>query len=419
MKKYPWTVVDLFAGCGGLSLGLEQAGFQPIFVNELNDIARATYLLNRLERFPHLSGFQSADIKEMLSEEYLGRLRERFSARGVDEIDLVCGGPPCQGFSRIGHRRSYSVEKKEIPSNRLYQDMAWIIRHLNPRIFLFENVSGLQSARWTNEGSPGEIWEAVVREFQGLSNYHVAPALVKSSAYGVPQNRPRVLIVGIRKNLGLEMIDDSSLVAGGFLPQPTGEAPDLEDLLSDLRDPDYIPGETRATFSYPTDPLNGLQRELRTLPSGVMAKKGHPIAEQEYSRHSKAVTEKFRAMQISGGKIPEVHKTRKFSQRVLPPRWTRGPSITVTSLPDDYIHWHPAHPRTLTVREWARLQTFPDWYRFCGPRTTGGLRRAGNPREGVHERELPKYTQIGNAVPVKLARVIGEHFGNLLRSASS
>lgn len=416
MKKYPWTVVDLFAGCGGLSLGLEQAGFQPIFVNELNDIARATYLLNRLERFPHLSDFQSADLKEMLSEEYLSRLRERFSARGVDEIDLVCGGPPCQGFSRIGHRRSYFVEKKEIPSNRLYQDMAWIIERLNPRIFLFENVSGLKSARWTKEGAPGEIWEAVLKEFEGLSSYYVAPALVKSSAYGVPQNRPRVLIVGVRKNLGVEMVNDSSLVAGGLLPQPTGEAPDLEDLLSDLRDPDYIPGETRATLSYPTDPLNGVQRELRTLPSGVVAKKGYPVAEQEYSRHSKVVTEKFRAMQISG-KIPEIHKTRKFSQRVLPPRWTRGPSITVTSLPDDYIHWHPAHPRTLTVREWARLQTFPDWYRFCGPRTTGGLRRAGNPREGLHERELPKYTQIGNAVPVKLARAIGEHFGKLLRSA--
>ena len=106
-------------------------------------------------------------------------------------------------------------------------------------------------------------------------------------------------------------------------------------------------------------------------------------------------------------------KQKKFAQRLLPKYWgVSGPTITATSLPDDYVHF--AQPRILTVREWARLQGFPDWYEFSGSRTTGGIRRAGNPREGVFDRELPKYTQIGNAVPVQVAEAVGLHFKKIL-----
>ena len=113
------------------------------------------------------------------------------------------------------------------------------------------------------------------------------------------------------------------------------------------------------------------------------------------------------------GEIPEEMQTKKFAQRVLPVRWDeRGPTITATSLPDDYVHF--SQPRSLTVREWARLQTFPDWYQFAGKRTTGGRRRAGDPDAGDWSREVPKYTQIGNAVPVLLAQAIGEHLSGLL-----
>jgi DNA (cytosine-5)-methyltransferase 1 len=120
-------------------------------------------------------------------------------------------------------------------------------------------------------------------------------------------------------------------------------------------------------------------------------------------------------MQKNDGKIPESMKTKKFSQKLLPSIWTsKGPTVTATSMPDDYVHF--TQPRTLTVREWARLQTFPDWYQFAGKRTTGGIRRAGNPREGIFEREVPKYTQIGNAVPVKLAEALGFHFKKILET---
>ena len=118
------------------------------------------------------------------------------------------------------------------------------------------------------------------------------------------------------------------------------------------------------------------------------------------------------------GAIPEAYRTKKFAQRLLPEQWPEGgPSITATSLSDDYVHF--SQPRTLTVREWARLQGFPDWYRFSGSRTTGGLRRAGNPRLGLFDRELPKYTQIGNAVPVNLAKEIGQHCALLLRASNN
>ena len=100
-------------------------------------------------------------------------------------------------------------------------------------------------------------------------------------------------------------------------------------------------------------------------------------------------------------------------QRLLPRKWgNKGPSITVTSLPDDFVHYKQA--RTPTVREWARIQTFPDWYQFAGKRTTGGIRRAGNPRKNIFDKEVPKYTQIGNAVPVELARNLGKHIKNLI-----
>ena len=109
----------------------------------------------------------------------------------------------------------------------------------------------------------------------------------------------------------------------------------------------------------------------------------------------------------------EKFRTKKFAQRVLPEEWDKeGPNITITSLPDDFIHFK--QNRSLTVMECARLQTFPDWYQFSGKRTTGGLRRAGNPRESIFEREVPKYTQIGNAVPVKLAYEVGKHLKKIL-----
>jgi len=421
MKKYAiprFTFIDLFAGCGGLSLGLERAGFTPLLVNELNPDALSTYLLNRRDEFPWLCDNNVSNVKDLVLDE---NLLDRFHASirrdlGVDiykgELDLICGGPPCQGFSGLGIRRSYSVEKKQLPSNYLYQDMAFLINKIRPKIFLFENVRGLLSSRWTDNGEKGEIFRDVLKTFRDIGAYHVRYKLVHAKDYGVPQNRPRILIVGLRKDVFPEPTTKSDdAVLAGFLPKPIGGYPTIEELLSDLVDTRYVRGTV--TETYPRAPQNSVQRQLRTKRDGTVFAAGDAVSEMEYSNHSDYIVEKFTEMIRNGGEIPERFRTKKFAQKVLPRTWGKdGPTITACSAPDDYVHF--CQPRSLTVREWARLQTFPDWYVFAGKRTTGGLRRAGNPREGLFDRELPKYTQIGNAVPVELAYNIGLNFVRLL-----
>lgn len=409
-KKYLWAV-DLFAGCGGLSLGLEQAGFKSLLVSELNANAMDTYLANRAAQEVEISSIH--DIYS-LTNKMLDELKDKWRELGIDEIDIVAGGPPCQGYSGIGHRRSYKVEKEKIPSNFLFKEMARVVGKLRPRMFLFENVKGLLSSRWTAGGKKGEIWEAVQKEFRSINDgeYFVDYKLVQAKNYGVPQNRPRVLMVGIRRDMGFK--PDFSTPASGLLPSPSGAPPNVMDILSDLVDPKYL--EKKSTSKYLCEPKTDVQRQLRTLRDGKsIAAKGDALTEQEYSNHAPLIREKFQYMLDHDGEIPEHMRTKKFAQRVLPRVWGKdGPTITVTSLPEDYVHY--CQPRSLTVREWARLQMFPDWYQFRGPRTTGGQRRAGNPHKGIWDREVPRYTQIGNAVPVELARRVGVHLANILRA---
>jgi DNA (cytosine-5)-methyltransferase 1 len=402
------TCIDLFAGCGGLSLGLEQAGFRPLLFSELNASAAKTYLANRKDfevlGYGDIHALTNAKLKKHLAD---------WKLRGIEEVDLVCGGPPCQGYSGIGHRRSYSVAREEVPSNHLFEQMIRVIKAVRPRIFLFENVRGLLNGRWTPEGEKGEIWRDVHAAFNRIPGYTVRWRLVQAKEYAVPQNRPRVLLVGIRNDvLSFEPTHSEDAVKAGFLPAPdtTNPAPNLSDVWGDLLDPLYMPQQEQ-TETYPSAALCAFQREMREVTG---TKRGARVRHHEYSKHSTKIVEKFQHMLTHNGEIPAGSKTKKFAQRLLRAEWGKdGPNITVTSLPDDFVHY--AQPRSLTVREWARLQTFPDHYEFMGPRTTGGTRRAGIPTEGVWDREVPQYTQIGNAVPVRLAKAVGLHFRNLLQ----
>jgi len=354
-------------------------------------------------------------------KEYL----KKWKNNKTEVIDLVCGGPPCQGYSRIGHRRTFKLDKEEIPSNHLFEQMVKIVEIVQPRIFLFENVAGLLSAKWTPTGSKGEIFRDVIGKrigFGRLKNFEIRWELVHAKDYGVPQNRPRVLIVGINRNyLNLPSQepakkDDKYFIAPtavrqGWLPKPTNNAPDLLDLLSDLTAGSGRNGGVDQI--YWKQPGSEIQKWLRKKGNKLLGI-GDSLTEQEYSNHKPKVVEKFKYM-LEHGKIHPDHQTKKFAQRVLPKKWGKGgPSITATSLADDYVHF--SEPRTLTVREWARLQTFPDWYIFKGPRTTGGRRRAGDPSKGDWSRDVPRYTQIGNAVPVLLAKSLGLHFSILIKN---
>ncbi len=409
-----FSCIDLFAGCGGLSLGLEKAGFTPLLFSEINKDAASTYMANR----EHAGYFQYSDISS-LTNDLLSRHLKFWKENGIDDVDLVCGGPPCQGYSGIGHRRTFDLDKQDIPSNHLFKEMVRVINVVRPKMFLFENVRGLMVSRWTKNGRKGEIFEEVLKTLSAIVGYQVRWQLVFAKEYGVPQNRPRLLVVGIRNDI----LDASpaktdcagnllmSAVQDGFLPTGKGNPPDLIDTIGDVLDPDYL--GKKCTELYSHEAASPFQKEMRTRPDGKIAQKGDVLTEQEYSQHADRIREKFQYMIDQRGEIPEHMKTKKFAQRVLPARWgEKGPHITVTSLPEDFVHY--CQPRTLTVREWARLQTFPDHYIFTGPRTTGGRLRAGDPSIGIWERVVPRYTQIGNAVPVRLAHQVGQHFIEIL-----
>ena len=315
--------IDLFGGCGGLSLGLEQAGFKPVYVNELNKDALETYLINR-EEYPYLKNkeFHSNDIFDLtkdvkLLKELESNLKQKFQIK-KGELSLVVGGPPCQGYSGIGHRRSYSVDKKDLPSNFLYREMCKVIKHFEPKIFIFENVRGLISARWKKNGKKGEIFEDVKKEFNNLKNYQVSDFLVHAKDYGVPQNRPRILIIGIRKDI---KFDGEGKFSNGYLPKPTHDYPHPEELLSDLIDEKYE--DWLVTKEYLTQPKNDTQAKFRTKKAkNSYFSKGEKLTEQEYSNHSDTVKLKFSEMIKNNGEIPQEMKTKKFAQRLVPKNGT-------------------------------------------------------------------------------------------------
>lgn len=410
------TSIDLFAGCGGLTRGLEWAGFECLAFNELNKDAADSFAIN----FPNALRLDG-DIKEAVSEQIISNtLNPLIEKKGG--LDFLCGGPPCQGFSGIGHRRTHKLDKKDIPTNHLFHEMIRVINSLQPKIFLFENVEGILSGKWTPDGVKGEIFRDVWSGFSGIEGYVAQPTLLHAYGFGVPQNRPRVMIMGIRQDIfehaqmratafNPNAVNTSFASQlrnnGGFFPTWDEEnitAPDLVDVIGDL---DFEGWSLEHPF-YKHKPKTEFQKFLRT--GNKRDNKGKEIlTDHLFSNHSSRVVTRFQYMLdhkiTKKSDLPQEMQTKKFNQKPLPRRWNKKPSMTVTSLPDDYIHY--SKPRTFSVREWARMQTFPDHHQFCGPRTTGGERRAGNPNIGNWSRDVPKYTQIGNAVPPLLGEAIG------------
>ena len=457
--------IDLFSGCGGLSLGLEQSGFEPVCFSEISQDAAETYKFNR----PHIDWREGhnyfSDVREMVSGSGATTpVRRMLKRKGINlkELDLVCGGPPCQGYSGIGHRRNHGIDRRDIPSNYLYVPMAEVINLTKPKLFLFENVRGLLNARWndrsSHEGESGEVFKDVLQTFDEIGEYVIRYRLVRAYDYGVPQNRPRVLLVGVRRDVFDKILQkfpldpqeghlsrkhekrkkcpENSLKAfkgysgDGFHPDGTiGKVPKVptpKEALSDLRDKrsyeqilkEFYAGTSELSTSKYNRSLKhatDFQREMRQKPIEGNASRVK-IQNHEYSKHSAKTRARFKEIQRLG-RASGVIKNKKFSQRALPAiDWPGGkPNITICSMPDDYVHYDGRQNRSLTVRECARIQTFPDWYVFKGKRTTGGNRRAGRPAEGDFDREVPQYTQVGNAVPVRLGKVLGHHFRSMLK----
>lgn len=478
MREGSLTYIDLFAGCGGLSLGLAKAGFELLLAVEKSEMAAETFYHNFINRLPDgLAGkrawaeYLNLDIGEQAARRLivnevaavlredglLDRLRKR-------EVDLVAGGPPCQGFSMAGRRNP------EDARNQLPWQFLEFVERLAPKAVLIENVVGIGQdfVKYGSEAPFGQLRLALEETEPG---YVVQPMRVNAMHYGVPQHRPRMLLVGLRQDIaesfglrkGLELWRSEDRLPPPLLaPKPTTrDAPlTVYDALWDLVDgpdgrlsyiapPDsdmYEADRGHYAWSMRCDPWwlpPALPEALppRTPRNGTLRK------------HTPQIEERFRLyqyLQSAGIKpnilnvpadpalrpleqmaivrqvlssapmpafspdgtclaqtldelVPVVMRlgTKKHSQR---PLRADLPSPTVMSLPDDFVHHRM--PRTLTVREMARLQSFPDNFEFRSKETTGSHRRRV---------EVPQYTQVGNAVPPLLALALGRQLSRLLR----
>lgn len=468
--------IDLFSGCGGLSLGLERAGFELALAVEKSDMAGETFYHNFVRRIgskeewaafcalpPHEQAKQKIVVDEvgrLLNDPKLGRWLK------TQDIDLVAGGPPCQGFSMAGRRNPDDIR------NKLPWQFLEIVEMLQPKAVLIENVVGMSHnfLKHDKEAPFNQLKQALEQIGPG---YKAQQVQFNAMNFGAPQHRPRVLLLALRKDVAgdfwfADSIWRSEHDEGGLRKDRPDIAPlatffgkdirTVKDAIWDLGDDGY---KYTAGNKLYTNKHGQLAAELRKgldwMPTPV-AKSGLDLSLHNHTlrNHNAQITERFRLYQVLRDcglpsrilNIPKTHTkaaaramlrdlidgtgfkgiftapdgtmmaknkkelvdliaslgTKKHSQRPL--RWDQ-PAPTVVSLPDDFVH--PALPRTLTVRELARFQTFPDNFVFRAKETTGSHRRRF---------EVPQYTQVGNAVPPIMAEAVGRQVMSLLKASA-
>lgn len=390
MNNRKYTVIDLFAGCGGLSLGLYQAGWRGVFAVEKNKCAFETLKHNLIDKKHHFNWpewlpQEPTDIVELLKQHE----DELKSLRG--KIDLVAGGPPCQGFSMAGKRMENDQR------NKLVFSYISFIRLVQPRLLLFENVKGFTYS-FDKAKNPDAIpySQIVVEQLEKLG-YDVTPYIINFAEFGVPQRRKRFILVGVRKaikNRSNEFIGRLKEQLPKFIEQHRlTKSPTLSDAISDLLKsngteptPDR-PGFQSGRYGKPLTPYQKFLRmdisESQDVPNS-----------HSFARHTSEKTSCFEKLlseksTIAGRRIDgDERKKWGIRQRGITVLDPNTVSPTITGAPDDYLHY--SEPRIMTVRECARIQSFPDWYEFKSKYTTGGEMR---------KMEVPRYSQVGNAIP--------------------
>ncbi len=403
--------IDLFAGCGGFSLGFVRAGWHGLFAIEQNASAFKTFSRNLLEGkttgafdWPDWLPKKAHNIRTVLRE-HPDDLR---ALQG--SVDLVIGGPPCQGFSFAG------IRKRSDRRNSLYKAYLEFVQLLRPRFVLIENVRGITVEHGKKErmkrkhkaGRPALSYsKRIVRDLEAAGYSVNSPRLINASDFGVPQRRPRVFFFAQLKGPVDDTIVDLFKVLydqrPGFLETrglPTSRPIHVVEAISDL-----LRGHGATVCDDSASPkgfelglyggaASSLQKLLRNGHRSGSAAQSH-----RFAKHRPATVKRFAKIQNECRRGVQLHKEdlKAFgmSKHVVVPLRGDQVSHTLTTLPDDYIHY--SEPRILTVREYARLQTFPDSFCFDGPFTTGGDRRRSS---------CPRYTQIGNAVPPLLSEAI-------------
>lgn len=340
MAKKEYNVLDLFCGCGGLSLGFEQAGFNVLLGIDNWEDALVTYRYNH-----HNSRTMHADLMSLNPIDVEKEVSHQ-------KIDVIIGGPPCQGFSVAGKRII------DDDRNKLYKSFVRMVAHFKPKAFVLENVPNILSI------GDGIIKRAIISDFETLG-YTVVNKVLLASDYGVPQNRRRAIFVGL--------LSEKKFV----YPQPTiTQRVTTEQALSDLPEQSLPDGS-----KYPNEPKSEYQKIIRDGSDGVY---NHDI-----TIHTEQ-TQRIIAMVPDGGNykdLPEeLQKTRKVHIA-----WTRlnskAPSITIDT--GHRHHFHYKYNRIPTVRESARIQSFADSVIFLGSKTS-------------------QYKQVGNAVPPLMAKAIAK-----------
>lgn len=393
--------IDLFSGCGGLSLGLSMAGWRGLFSVEKSEDAFATFKENLCKsdgrfnfEWPEWLPCEAMTTAELL-ENYQAEL---INLRG--SVTLIAGGPPCQGFSMAGLRGN------DDPRNRLTDEYIEIVRLVEPKYLLLENVRGFQHPFAEDEMPYSERVALALASISDFG-YDVYFDLIDTSDFGVPQMRKRFIMICVRKDQDASSVNPLKKILSNVRSfresrSLNGHHVGVREAIGDLeiRDVNLVEYANDSRFKQikytGRRSLTAFQRLMR-----ADVEKGYVPDSLRLPNHRPEIVERFTKIldQCPRGRTLSPENRKKFStkKQCLTPLHPRMLARTVTTLPDDMIHY--GEPRILTVRENARLQTFPDWFTFKGKYTTGGHRR---------KLECPRYTQVGNAVPPLFAEAIGE-----------
>lgn len=356
-----YKVVDLFAGVGGLSYGFaHDSNFQIIAANEILEPMAKAYSLNHPSVKVYNKDIKGFSLKDLTLD---------FGIKQGD-VDIVIGGPPCQAYSTAGKRLI------EDPRGKLFQEYFRVLSEIKPKIFIFENVKGLLSIQ------NGDLMKQIISLFQSLG-YHVKSKVLNAADYGTPQIRERVIIIG-------SLLDDKF-----EYPQPTHRSADNIDLtnthlkpyitlgeaIGDL--PSLKSGEKCSTYS--SEPTTEYQRSMR-------ANTTQELFDHEVPKNNQKLIKLMEALPDGGSPqdIPEELRPLSGFANTYCRLWWNRPSTTITrnlSCPSSSRCIHPHEARPLSTREGARLQGFPDTYKFYGSRSDKNL-------------------QIGNAVPTQLSTAL-------------
>lgn len=354
MGKY--KMIDLFAGVGGLSLGFEQVGFDVVIANEYDASIAQSYIKNRNN--PNMI---VADITTLPINETFGRYR--------GQVDLVVGGPPCQGYSQKGQRKTIND-----PRNFLFRYFVDVVKEVSPQYFVMENVPNLLTAE------NGYFKNELITMFTELG-YTINAQVLCATDYGVPQNRNRAFIIG--KKDADNPVD---------MPAKVEKRITIWDAISDLA---YLKsGEGEEISDY----MNPAQSKYQTM----MRKDSQKVFNHIATNHSKIALERLAMIPPKGGKeyLPPEHLTKSIYSGTWERMDADDISVTITTrfdTPSSGKFTHPYLNRAITVREAARIQSFPDAFRFYGTKTS-------------------QMKQVGNAVPPMLSRAIAESIINDMNS---